>query len=199
MLNARAYYLGCLGRTREAVEVMRRAVELDPLDSIHAGNLARLNLAAGRYSEAKEWARRAEQLSPERKMAWIEGWAALLGGNAALALSGFERIDGPRSLAGATAALHALGRSRESKAALERLEGEHPDELILIAGARAWRGDVDGGFAALDDAIQTKHWALSRLRINPSLRPLHSDPRFPALLRKLGFPEDEESGQPPAP
>ena len=199
VLNARAFYLGSLGRTREAVEVQRRAVEQDPFGAIHTGNLATSYLADGRYAEAREWARRAEELSPGRNLGMIEGWAALLAGDAPQALIAFKRVDGPGSFAGASAALHALGRDRESMEALRRLEREYPTESIVIAGARAWRGDVDGGFAALEEAVQAKDQGLSRLRHFPQLRPLHSDPRFPALLRRLGFPEEAWSGKSPAP
>ena len=179
--------------------MLRRAVEQDPLDAIHTANLASCYLTNGKFAEAREWSRRAKELSPGIKPSMLEGWASILTGDAAQALIEFQKVDGPGSLAGASAALHALGRERESRDALGRLEREHPDASIAIAGARAWRGDLDGGFAALDEAIQAKHQGLWSLRTSQLLRPLQSDPRFPALLRKLGFPEEGASGKTPAP
>jgi TolB-like protein/Flp pilus assembly protein TadD len=200
VLNARAIYLAYLGRTREAVEVQRRAVEQDPLSAIHTNGLARRLLWDGRYGEAREWARRAEELSPGSDgPAWTQGWAAILTGDASQALAFFDRVSLPSRMVGTAAALHALGRGREAKEALERLERDYPDEPILIAGARAGCGDIDGAFGSIEVAVQARNGALSALRVMPHLRPLHSDPRFPALLRRLGFPEDGKLGTSPPP
>jgi serine/threonine protein kinase/Flp pilus assembly protein TadD len=200
VLNARSIFLATVGRTAEAVEVQRRAVEQDPLSAIHTNGLAMRLTWDGRYAEAREWARRAEELSPgAAEPIWVQGWAALLGGDAAQALAFFEKVSAPRRMVGIAAALGALGRLPECKEAVQQLERDYPDEPILIAGARAGCGDIDGAFGSMEVAVQARDRALSRLRILPHLRPLHSDPRFPALLRRLGFPEDGKLGTSPPP
>ena len=40
VLNVRAILLAALGRTHEAIELERRAVDLSPLNAVHASNLA---------------------------------------------------------------------------------------------------------------------------------------------------------------
>jgi serine/threonine-protein kinase len=200
VLNARSIFLGSMGRTAEAVEVQRRAVEQDPLSAIHTSGLASRLVWDGRYAEAKEWARRAEELSPGMAgPIWIQGWAALLGGDAAQALAIFEKVPVPQRMVGTAAALGALGRLPECKEAVQQLERDYPDEPIMIAGARAGCGDIDGAFGSIEIAVQARERGLSALRIIIYLRPLRSDPRFPALLRRLGFPEDGKLGDAPTP
>ena len=97
-------------------------------------------------------------------------------------------MSGPFGIAGIVAALHSLSRERESKDALIRMEREHPDARFFIAGARAWRGDVDGAFAALDRAVEGRDPALQTINSFPLLLPLHGDPRWKELLRKMNLP-----------
>ena len=123
-----------------------------------------------------------------RRPTVLEGWVALLTGDAAQALIEFERVGGSGSLAGASVALHALGRDRESRDALARLEREYPDALIAIAGARAWRGDLDGGFAVLDEAIQAKHQRLWLLRTSAASAPAPLRPSVPRAAPEAGVP-----------
>jgi serine/threonine-protein kinase len=191
VLNIRAILLYALGRTRESVEVERRAVDLSPLNVILTSNLAAGLASDGRYAEAREWARRSLEISPgHRRAAQVLGNVALLTGKAQEALTEFERCSEPFRSAGIVAALHSLGRERESRDALARLEGDHTDEPVFIAGARAWLGDHDGAFAALDRAVQERNARLWAIKTLPLLRPIRGDPRFVALLKKMNLPVD---------
>ena len=46
----------------------------------------------------------------------------------------------------------------------------------------------DKAFAALNDAFQKRDHFIPFVKIDPFLKPLHGDPRFQELLRKVGFP-----------
>ncbi|MBI5066594.1 MAG: hypothetical protein HZB56_00015 [Deltaproteobacteria bacterium] len=189
VLNLRALLLLAFGRTAESVEVARRAVELSPLNAAHMSNLALGLVCDGHISEGREWARRTLEISPGQVRA-VEtlAYVALLTGQAEHALAEFERAPEPLRSAGIAAALHSLGRERESWDALARLERERADEPVFIAGAHAWRGDPDGAFRALDRAVHERSPHLARLHAFPLLGPLHSDPRWKALLRKMNLP-----------
>ena len=191
VLNIRAMLLAGLGRTREAVETERRAVDLNPLNAVLTANLATLLVSDGRYAEAREWAGRTLEISPGSRGAFrVLGFVELLTGNAQEALANFERCVEPVRSAGMVASLHSLGRERESKEALARLERDHADQPVFIAGARAWRGDHDGAFAELDRAVRERGldlWGLGNITL---LRPIRGDPRFAALLRKMNLPVD---------
>ena len=187
ILNMRGLFLASLGRLPEAVEVQRRAVEQDPLSAIHTDNLARFLLGDGRYAEAQEWYRRADELSPGGGgLQWAGAWTALGTGDPQNALALFEKMPGAERLMGTAVALHALGRDQESRERLAQLEREFPDAPVTIAGARAGRGDIDGAFESLEVAVRTRDARLWSLWYQQQLRPLRSDPRFPALMERIG-------------
>ncbi len=191
VLNARALLLAYTGRTREAIEVQRSAVDRDPLSAIHTDNIAIFLLGDGQYAEAGTWARRALELSPGMPGAsYVLGWTAFLSGDARSALTTFESLSEPRRSSGMAVALHALGRETESKDAADRLERDFQDRPVLIAGVRAWRGELDAAFEALDRAVRERAPGLQAVRASFLLRPLHGDPRFTTLLRSLGLPAD---------
>ena len=50
-------------------------------------------------------------------------------------------------------------------------------------------GEKDKAFAILNDLFETRDATLSGIKVNPLLDPLRDDPRFPELLKKVGFPE----------
>jgi TolB-like protein len=190
-LNTRAILARTLGRNREALELQRRSVDLDPLNAFTTVNLAAQLAAEGRLDEARECIQRSLELSPDSKnAARILGTVALLEGKADEALAAFARIPEPTRSAGIVAALHSLGREQESRDALLRMERDHADAPFHIAGARAWRGDVDGAFAALDRAVEEKDPALTAINWSPFLRPVRGDPRWKAVLRKMNLPVD---------
>jgi tetratricopeptide (TPR) repeat protein len=101
------------------------------------------------------------------------------------ALAAFEKesVDGFRLL-GLSVALHALGRSAASSAALEQLS-ELPAHKYLNAQARAYRGEVDQAFEWLERAYVQRNAGLSQVKVQPLLRNLHGDPRWQIFLKKI--------------
>ena len=59
-----------------------------------------------------------------------------------------------------------------------------------IAGAYAFRGDKDRAFEWLDRALAQGDGGLTHLKVDVLLRPLHGDPRWNALLKKMDLPLD---------
>ena len=56
-----------------------------------------------------------------------------------------------------------------------------------IAALHASLGDVDEAFRWLDVAIEERATGLIFLRVHPRLYPIRHDPRYQALLRKVGL------------
>jgi serine/threonine-protein kinase len=56
-----------------------------------------------------------------------------------------------------------------------------------IATIYAWRGEKDHAFEWLDRAYDQHDSGMPRLRYDPTLNSLHNDPRFTALVKKMGF------------
>jgi hypothetical protein len=62
--------------------------------------------------------------------------------------------------------------------------------LFYIAAVHAQMGELDSAMIRLDEAYSTHAPDLDGLALDPAFDPLHGDPRFTALLRKLGETTD---------
>ncbi len=86
---------------------------------------------------------------------------------------------------------HSLGHAAESKRALDQLVTRYSTSAAYdIACVHAWRGEADEAFAWLDRADAQVDWGMVWVRDEAFLRPLHGDPRWKPLLRKLNLPVD---------
>ena len=61
-------------------------------------------------------------------------------------------------------------------------------QWVNAAGSCAQRGDPDAAFAHLETAFARRDPLMRRLTIFPWLAPLHSDPRFAELARRMKLP-----------
>ena len=57
-----------------------------------------------------------------------------------------------------------------------------------IAEAYAWRGEKDEAFHWLDRAYTQRDGGLAFIKCDPLMGNLQGDPRYGALLKKLGLP-----------
>ena len=85
-------------------------------------------------------------------------------------------------------AYHALGQKTRSSAALEQL-GDLSVHAYLNAQANAYCGNVDLAFQWLERAYAQRNAGLSEMKLQPSLRTLHGDPRWRAFLTKMRLVE----------
>lgn len=63
---------------------------------------------------------------------------------------------------------------------MELVEGDAPDALVV-------RGGLDGAMEWLERAGETRDAGLSLAFWEPLLRPLHTHPRWPSFLKRIGF------------
>ncbi|MFT3916901.1 MAG: protein kinase [Anaeromyxobacteraceae bacterium] len=190
--RAGAFALQDGARFDEAIALMRRAADLDPLTTVHWTWLGRAYWGAGRLAEARAAVERAVALSPRTWANSLLGYLDLEEGRPLDALEHFGREGVSRSalLRGRALAYHDLGRQAEAQAAL--------DEMILQFGADthygqatiyAWWGDTDRALAALERGLGADAYGKVEARWDPLLRRLRADPRALALLRRAGIPE----------
>ena len=178
-----------LGRTREAIALDQFVTGLDPVNARAHFNLGVDLLFAGRLEEATASLRTTLALSPDYAGGWYNiGMAELLANRPADALRSMQREPSDIwRMIGLPMALHSLARKAEADAALAALEAAHAnDSAYNIAYVHAWRGDRDAAFDWLDRAIANRDTGLSDLALEPAFRKLHADPRWPALLQRLG-------------
>ena len=59
----------------------------------------------------------------------------------------------------------------------------------LIAGVHACLGEKDAAFEWLEKAFQEHVSFLVEIKTSPLFRDLHGDPRFDALVKRIGIPD----------
>jgi TolB-like protein len=186
-----ARVLAYLGQIQEAEVLARQAIELDPLAVIARGNLARILLAEGKLDEADAEARRAVELQPT--LAASHRWqvvAAVLRGDGETALreAQLEPNDGYRRFELALA-YYARGDRAAADAALAGMVANDRNLLAYqIAEVYAWRGETDKAFEWLQISYDNHDTGILSLLIDPLMRGLRGDPRYRAMLEKVGLP-----------
>ncbi len=178
------------GALSEALEINRKAIELDPLSAdTWFRRSIQLN-AAGRLPEARKAAMRALEISPEHAFAWFNlGVTSLLESNPKAALAEFRKASKARREAGVAMAEHDLGHVKESQRALDALvAGYASTNAYQVAEVYAWRGERDAAFTWLERAHAQHDGILVQLKFDPLLVQLHADPRFAAMVKKMGLP-----------
>jgi adenylate cyclase len=179
------------GHQSEAFAMDRKATTLDPL-SPEAWNILGWHHAfAGQYAEARTALQRALELSPDAQWsAFLLGYVELKEGKTNKAAEYFRRAPEAFTKTGLAMVEYTLGHERESQQLLAELKEKYAVGFAYqIAQACAWRGDKNGAFEWLEHAYDQHDAGMYRLRYDPLLASLHDDPRFAALLKKMGFSE----------
>jgi TolB-like protein/Tfp pilus assembly protein PilF len=191
-LNMLALIRSCQGRFDEAVQLERRALELDPFFALFHRNLGAFLTAAGRFDEAERAVRRATELqplAPEYHLALVE--LALLRGQVDVAMREAELEPAGLLRDAAVTLVHAARGDREAADATLRsfIEAHGESAPFRIASIYAFRRDADNAFAWLDRAYIARDPRLIRLYPMPFVSNLKSDGRFAELCRKLNLPQ----------
>ena len=194
--NANALYwmgnvLFATGKVDQAVEYYERSIAKDPLNPHVYSNLGAARLAAGQYAAAEDAYRKVLDLNPnETGIHSSVGTLMLLSSRASEALAEFERdSDKLTHMEGRVLTLYALGRKPESDAAIALLEQAYGDTAPYdIAQVRAFRGENDLAFAALERAHKQNAGSLWTVKTDPLLKSIRSDPRYAVMLKKLNLP-----------
>jgi hypothetical protein len=129
----------------------------------------------------------------ESNSGWVPFFRGLLAqrrGHSEAALDYFKAGQGPSALLGVVTANFDLGRDAESDAALEELKAL-PNTDIFVAVGHAYRGQSDEAFAWLERAYDNHDASMIEIRMFKfGLNSLHGDPRWTALLEKLGITDE---------
>jgi TolB-like protein/DNA-binding winged helix-turn-helix (wHTH) protein/Tfp pilus assembly protein PilF len=176
------YLLMAVGRHDEAIREGRIAAQLDPLSSETQSALGRFYYRARRVDEAVPHLERAVELEPASIGARFKlGEAYIQQGKYEEAIRAFkdDRL-------GISRAYALTGKQREARQMVRTLK-EPP---ISIAAVYAALGDKDEAFRILEKAVDDRSAHLVYLKEDPPLRPLHDDPRWKALLRRMNLPPE---------
>ncbi len=191
-----SFFLSAMGRAEEAEREARAAWELDPLGLIINANLAQPLYYARRFEDALAEAGKLVRMEPAFPIAyqWLGMTLAALGrwdeAIREIEVYGAAYPDSTRSRAFVG---YLQGRAGQREAALRclgELRAAPADRLraIHLAFVHIGLGDSDAAFAALEQAHAERSDQLPYLAVDPVFDPLRGDPRFTALLERLGLP-----------
>ena len=190
-----AMALAFQGRLDEAVAEGSRAAALDPLSPQILIDAAMAPLFRGDVAKAKELARRAADLDPTFFFPdMIIGWADMTAGQFSAAVPALKKakvMDAPPFVSAYLA--YAYGRAGDragAQAEFEELKAKaRPGEVLSFNLALVYLGL--GEHQRAIDNLERAHAADSQmlpwLGKDHLFDPLRAEPRFVALLKKLGF------------
>jgi TolB-like protein/tetratricopeptide (TPR) repeat protein len=181
-------------RFDEAIALVRRARELDPL--AHRSDVANELMRAGRTEEALEEAERAIAVDPEYSRSHaVFGWACLALGRTNEGLAALRRS--LELSPGSTLFLAQLGqaygmtgdeaRAREILAELRKLAAAQFVASYHLAHVHAGLGDREAALDCLERAFEERSGAIYGIKGSYLFTSLHDHPRFQALLRKINL------------
>jgi TolB-like protein/Flp pilus assembly protein TadD len=193
-----AVMLTTAGRIAEATAENARALELDPLSLICHWNAGTGLYAARRYDESLALARRAAELFPGSPLVHN----ALLGiseqlGDYPAALDLIERglleEDGGKAVAAELRRRYQAegppGYWRGLRHYFDAWPPERRRPLERLAAIHAHLGEVARAMDCLERAFAEHSGDMLFLGVDPAYDPLRSDPRFQALVRRVGIPQ----------
>ncbi len=181
-------------RFNEAIPEAKRCLELDPSSGVAAQQTSVVYLYQGRHDEATKLLTRALEIDPENAFArgnlglcYVQRGMLDIGIKEMLKVA---TIKNPSSQSDLAYAYAKAGRIEELKKLLEDLLSEAHDNLelaVATASAYANLGDHDRAFEWLERAYEEHLAYLTSTNSDFVFDGIRSDPRFQALMKKLGY------------
>lgn len=181
-----------LGRFDEAFAETQRALEIEPLSTAGNINYAVCFFYSGRIDESEAQMKKAIELAPDY---WFSHYYLYnvyrFKGNYAAAIEELAKSKDLRDEKEA-ATLIRESFARGSWPGFLRAVTAAPAPMKMspynLAGFYAELGDKEPAFVALNEAVKADQ-LVGFMKVDPFMKPLRDDPRFPELLRKVGFPQ----------
>jgi serine/threonine-protein kinase len=191
----RAYNFASLGRSDEAIASIERAQELDPLSAIINADRAQILFFTGHPDDAIAQCRKTLQMNPgfaeARRILFLALQRTHRDAEALRELRAYHRLPGGGPGGSVGWAYAVLGQRAEALAVLREQE-QSPQKRFVprydLAVIYAGLGEIDRAFSLLDQSLTTQDPESMILPVDPRLETLRGDPRFEALLRRMGLP-----------
>jgi predicted Zn-dependent protease len=155
----------------------------------------RIQVNAGQPDSSIRALEEALTLDPRHDLAWQQlGHAYRLKGMDREAIAALERA---AALSGGRDSLHLAwahaeaGRKDVAERIVSNVLARPGREALLsvhLAIAHVGLGDHDAAFAALEQSFRARSSFLAGVAVTPAFEPLHADPRWAGLLRRMGLP-----------
>ncbi|MFC4720814.1 adenylate/guanylate cyclase domain-containing protein [Geojedonia litorea] len=193
VLKAAASHNMQFGSLDDAIELLRKAISIDPLNSSNYYNLALYHTWSKRYDEASKWMEKYLLMNPKSGLGHV-GMA-----NIYMAQGNFEKALKEADMDShpfwnkytKTLIFHAQGKPKNANALLKQLIEQFGDFASPnFAYICAFKGDKDAAFKWLDIAFENKDVVLLEILNYPEMNNLWGDPRWNAFINKLGLPKE---------
>jgi TolB-like protein/Tfp pilus assembly protein PilF len=189
------YYLGPMKRVDDAVTAFLRAVERDPLSPFLQSGLGYNYCLKREWNRAIEQCHNALELDPQC-------WAHILLGScyfhigkhddAIRAMETQAQVLGRSSFALGNLgwAYASTGRTAEAQKLLEELRERAQQQYTpswSFAVIYSGLGEMDNAFDWFEKAVEEHDPLMLHFHVHPNYDPLHTHPRYQALLRKMNL------------
>jgi serine/threonine-protein kinase len=193
VLDSRALFLSWTGRHEEAIDLMKRAVQLDPVAPYVNNWLGIIYFMARRYDDAISQLNKVLELEPDYPDA--RGWLCYSYAKKgmfeeATRVSEIRRGD-TQSFWPDAWILGLAGKPEQARRSLNEAPTEFretPHAQYFLALVLGEMGEKDRAFAALERAYRDRAVTMSVVKVDPRIDGLRDDPRFQDLLRRMNFP-----------
>lgn len=191
-----ALCLTAIGKTNEAVTQMEKARELDPLSTRINADLGMAYLSAGRFDEAIGQEQKTLELNPKSAGArWIRGMAYQQKKMYEQAIKDYrDALELSPGNSNILAALgHVYASSGNISAAHKTLDTlfvwnkKEPVSPFFFALVYAGLNDKEKALEWLQKAYEEKSGSVRYLKMEPRLQNLRNEPRYTALMKKIGL------------
>jgi TolB-like protein len=183
-----------VGRRDRALELGRKALQLDPLNNLAGYVMGKSLFQAGRLDEMVALGEHMVGLNPTGFYGWVfQVYGHVLQGRVAEAARATERVPrGFYQLVGLALSRYAEGRSAEADAALSELKKVHgASGAYQIAEVHAFRREPDQAFEWLDIGFRNRDPGMTWMKNDAFFNQVRSDPRWDTILRKMMLADDQ--------
>jgi serine/threonine protein kinase/tetratricopeptide (TPR) repeat protein len=196
-LNMYAHYLWIMGRFDEALKENKRAQELNPLSRMVAQTRATIYWTGRQYDRAIEEYKKLLEMSPDYYTARF--WLAFPYAFKGMHDEAIAAVEKAMTVSGggvplmwvAMGFIYAIvGKKDEAKKVLNKILEQSKKSYVaswMVAAVYGGLGERDKAFEWLEKSFKERdHW-LTYLKTSPVVDNLRSDPRFPKMLKRMGF------------
>ena len=187
-----------LRRNDEAMAMIMRAHELDPLSSVISANVSEMYQAQNNHDASIEISLKTIELDSNFPTAYEDlGISYVIKGRNAEAIVAEEKAAELSKRAGVTLGsmgyVYAVaGKRAEAVAVIKELEDKYARKEAIgfdVAAVYAGLGEKDKAFEWLEKDFQTRDARLARIRWQTQFESLRDDPRLKDLLKRMNLPE----------
>jgi Predicted integral membrane protein len=195
------YGISCLTRSGgfdEAIDELKRALELDPLSVPAQGNLAGAYVLARKYDMAIQQGRQALALEPNHPtarfwLAYAYDASGMYPDAISLCQPTLATDPGNQDCLQVVGYAYALsGRRQEAEQVIKKFEEIGRTQYSVAyrpAVIHALLGDKDKAFAGLEKSFAAHDWDIGLMGVDPFVDSLRGDSRFNDLLKRMNLPE----------